>query len=113
MKRFHLALGVPDIERSIAEYTQRLSSPPEVVIPGEYALWRTAFLNFSIRRSNEPAGTLRHVGWEDSEAAGFAVERDANGIAWERFNAEAQAEEIRRLWPAAYRRAANQGGIHD
>lgn len=101
MKRFHLALSVANVERSIAEYTERLSVAPEVVVPGEYALWRTVSLNFSIRRSNEPSGTLRHVGWEDSKAAGFTVERDVNGIAWERFNPEAQAEEIRRLWPAA------------
>ncbi|MFL6647251.1 MAG: hypothetical protein ACJ8KO_04755 [Sulfurifustaceae bacterium] len=102
MKRFHLALGVADVERSITEYTDRLSAPPQVVVPGEYALWRTASLNFSIRRSGEKPGTLRHVGWEDSDAAGFVViEQDGNGLAWERFNAEAQAEEIRRLWPAA------------
>lgn len=101
MKRFHLALSVADVEQSIAEYTDKLSARPEVVVPGEYALWRTAFLNFSIRRSGDRPGTLRHVGWEDSDAVGFEVEQDGNGLAWERFSAEAQAEEIRRLWPMA------------
>jgi catechol 2,3-dioxygenase-like lactoylglutathione lyase family enzyme len=101
MRRFHLAIAVADVERSIADYRERLGADPVVVIAGEYALWRTASLNVSIRRTDDRPGTLRHVGWEDAAASGFAVEHDVNGMAWELFTPAAQNDEIRRHWPGA------------
>jgi hypothetical protein len=62
-------------------------------------LWRTETLNFSIRRSKEAPGTLRHVGWEDPTATTFKKETDVNGIVWEKFSAELQQKEIEELWP--------------
>ncbi len=99
MKRIHIAIGVSDIARSVEDYSQRLGGRPSVVIPNEYALWRTEHLNFSIRRVSELPGTLRHLGWEDPSVANFTQETDPNGIIWERFNAELQAKEIKDAWP--------------
>lgn len=99
VRRFHIAIAVADIGASIADYRRRLGAEPVLVVPGEYALWRTPSLNVSIRRTEERPGTVRHVGWEDSAASGFAVEHDTNGLAWETFSPDAQAEEIRRYWP--------------
>lgn len=99
MKRFHLALGVEDIEASVKDYSKRLGADPVLVIPGRYALWRTPQLNFSVRHIPGNDAGLRHVGWEDPEAATLSVERDVNGLLWERFTAEDQAREIRANWP--------------
>jgi hypothetical protein len=69
------------------------------VIPYEYALWRMTALHLSIRMA--PAGeggTLRHLGWEDPASPVFSTERDVNGILWEHFSPEQQAEEIRQTW---------------
>jgi hypothetical protein len=48
LKRFHLALGVADVEASTGDYSQRLGCRPDLLIPGEYALWRTDAVNLSI-----------------------------------------------------------------
>lgn len=110
-RRFHLALGVADLAASIADYSARLEMEPDCVVPGEYALWRTEGLNFSIRVvSPAEAGQLRHLGWEEPEAAGMESSVDVNGILWERFNASAQREEIEALWGAA---ASFQGAEAD
>lgn len=102
MKKLHIALGVADIEASVLDYTQRFNQEPDVVIPGAYALWRTACLNVSIRATDESeVGRLRHLGWESSDAAGFSNDTDCNGIVWELFSAEHQAKEIREIWPDA------------
>lgn len=101
MKRFHIAISVADIARSIKAYTQRLGASPTVIVPGEYALWRTSSLNLSIRRTDDAPGTLRHLGWEDPEAEEFSIDEDENGIAWERFNEAAQDREILDRWPHA------------
>lgn len=102
MKKFHIALGVESIEATVHDYTQRLGQPPDLVVPGEYALWRTAHLNVSVRKSDsESAGTLRHLGWETNDAVAFTSDIDCNGIIWERFSAEVQAREINELWPGA------------
>jgi len=101
MKRFHIAIGVADISRSIDDYTRRLGCPPSVVVPHEYALWRTSTINLSIRRTREDVGTLRHLGWEDPLAPNFVTERDVNGIVWEHFSAEQQTREILETWPHA------------
>jgi hypothetical protein len=54
----------------------------------------------SIRKSaSEDAGTLRHLGWETDQASAFTSDTDCNGILWEHFSAEHQAEEIREAWP--------------
>lgn len=101
MKRFHIALGVADVEASVQDYRQRLGSPPDLLIPGEYALWRTDTLNVSIRKvASAEAGALRHLGWEDPSAPAFSAEHDVNGILWERFTAGQQAEEIQQIWPS-------------
>lgn len=98
-KRFHIALGVKDVNDSVREYSARLGCAPAVHVLDEYALWRTETLNFSIRRAPDASG-LRHLGWEDSDASAFSEETDVNGLVWERFTAEQQREEIERHWPS-------------
>lgn len=96
-RKFHIAISVRNLELSIAEYTKQLGSPPCLVVPDKYALWRTNSLNFSIRcAENEP--TLRHLGWEDELASGFSQTVDVNEITWERFSFEQQQQEIESLW---------------
>lgn len=98
--RFHLALSTDDLSSAIADYTRRLGIEPCVTVPGEYALFRTATLNVSLRQdSMVPTGQLRHLGWEDPSADEFSSERDALGVVWERFNSDAQAREIEAAWP--------------
>ncbi len=97
--RIHIALGVPDIAVAVTAYTEQLGCAPEVLVPGEYALWRTASLNFSVRRDAVPAAQLRHLGWEDAQAPRFTAVTDATGLLWERFSAAQQREEIAQLWP--------------
>ena len=101
MRVLHLALAVSNIEQSVADYSARLGVLPVVVVPGEYALWRTETLNLSIRKTSEPSGTMRHLGWEDTEATEFSTEADCNGIIWEKFSAFHQAQEINEIWPKA------------
>ena len=98
--RFHLALGVPDEDRSVPEYSVRLGRAPSVHVPNEYALWRTDQVNFSIRRADGPAA-LRHLGLEDPTVTSFSEETDVNGIVWERFTLQEQLLEIQRHWPDA------------
>lgn len=100
MKRIHIALSTHDIARSVAEYSKRLGANPISYIPNEYALWRTNEVNLSIRKDRKVApGTLRHLGFEDSDISGFSATKDVNGILWESFNTTAQDEEIARIWP--------------
>jgi catechol 2,3-dioxygenase-like lactoylglutathione lyase family enzyme len=102
MKRFHVAISTPNIQDSVEDYTLRLGCPPTLVIEKEYALWRTETLNFSIRKDTTlPPGSMRHLGWEDSQAETFSAEKDCNGILWERFSARHQEEEILEIWPDA------------
>jgi hypothetical protein len=98
MKRIHIAIAVADITASVADYSQRLDCQPCVVVAGEYALWRTDTINFSIRQTGEAVGLVRHLGWEDDSATVFSKEVDVNGLVWERFNAENQAAEIKDIW---------------
>jgi len=100
MKKLHLALSTHDIESTVQEYTKRFGAEPVLVIKNEYALWRTDTLNVSVR--NDPTckpGELRHLGWEDPDADSFSSETDCNGMLWERFSAQVQADEIEELWP--------------
>jgi hypothetical protein len=102
VKKFHLALGVADIAASVEEYSERLQAQPAVVVPGEYALWRTAQLNFSVRKVDaDQVGRLRHLGWEDPLAQAFNCSEDCNGIAWEHFNLQQQLDEIALAWPGS------------
>jgi catechol 2,3-dioxygenase-like lactoylglutathione lyase family enzyme len=102
MRIIHIAIGVTDIAASVTDYTRRLDAAPVLVVPGEYALWRTETVNLSIRRvAAELSGQLRHLGWEDDACEVFVMENDVNGIAWERFTPEQQAAEIRAAWPDA------------
>lgn len=102
MKKFHLAIATDNLPATIADYSERLSAKPCVVVENEYALWRTETLNISIRRDPSfPAGTVRHVGWEDAAATEFSEELDVNGLLWERFSAPVQAAEINEIWPEA------------
>ena len=99
MKKFHIAIGVFNIEQSIVDYSARLGQQPQIVIDEEYALWRTDILNFSIRKIKENNGIIRHLGWEDSTAEKFSSETDINGIIWENFNEDEQIKEIVSTWP--------------
>lgn len=106
MKKFHIAISTDKIDATVADYSQRFGVAPCSFIPGEYALWRTESLNVSVRQDPScTSGSLRHLGWEDPTAATFTQDTDVNGIVWERFSAEQQAEEIRDIWPEAEDRA--------
>jgi catechol 2,3-dioxygenase-like lactoylglutathione lyase family enzyme len=103
MKRIHIAIATHDIAATVQDYSNRFGCEPIVVVPGEYALWRTETLNFSVRQdSNAQPGIMRHLGWEDDSADGFTTETDCNGILWERFAAHHQAAEINEIWPDAH-----------
>ncbi len=102
MKKLHLALSTNQIEATVVDYSKRLDAEPCSYIANEYALWRTPSLNLSVRQDpNCPPGELRHLGWEDPSATEFSQEDDVNGITWERFNAQQQADEINEIWPQA------------
>ena len=104
MRRFHLALAVADVHASVQEYTRRLGAEPEVVVPGEYALWRIPELNLSIRRLPGTQSCVRHLGWEDPHADTLSVDHDINGLVWERFSPVDQQREIAANWPPEDRR---------
>ena len=86
MKRFHIALAVADLDASIADYSARLGQPPQAMVIGTYAMWRTNLLNFSIRQQPDHAGRICQLGFEDDDTQGFSSSTDMNGIAWERFS---------------------------
>lgn len=98
MKRFHIALAVDDLEASIADYNRRLGQAASVVVPGQYAMWRTEQLNFSINLQPGRGGQLRHVGFEVDGIDGFASEADVNGLAWELFSAAEQDARIQQMY---------------
>ncbi len=102
MKRFHISISVDDFAASIADYSERLGTSPSIVKDNRYALWRTDTLNFSIsQKPDQPAGLVRHIGFEDDDATGFSESTDVNGIIWETFSKETQAAEIRDKIPGA------------
>ena len=102
MKKLHIAIATNSIEETIEDYSKRLGAKPCSFIANEYALWRTATLNFSVRQdpSCKP-GELRHLGWEDPAAQEFSQSTDVNGIVWENFSVQQQADEINEIWPEA------------
>jgi len=102
VKKLHIAISTNRIEETIKDYSVRLGMEPCSFVAGEYALWRTETLNLSIRQDPScTPGTLRHLGWEDNSASEFTQDTDVNGIVWERFSAQQQADEINELWPDA------------
>ena len=102
MKKLHISISTSKLDESIKDYSKRLGQQPCSFVSDEYALWRTDTLNFSIRRDKDCSpGMLRHLGWEDDHALEFGSEIDVNGITWENFNANQQADEINELWPQA------------
>lgn len=94
MKRFHIALAVANLDESISDYSRRLGQTPSAVVPGQYAMWRTDLLNFSINEKAEQAGQLRHVGFEDDTAEGYSSSADVNGLEWELFSTAEQDARI-------------------
>lgn len=100
-RRLHVALAVRDLDASIRDYSERLGTQPSCVVPGTYALFRTSQVNLSISVDPDSAGTLRHLGFEDPTAPAPSVERDVNGIEWERFTRAQQLREIVQRWPDA------------
>jgi hypothetical protein len=85
------------VSSTISDYSVRLGCKPCIIVQNEYALWRTEFLNFSIRCSDD-SGNLRHLGWEDETAIEFSKDVDCNGITWEKFTATQQQQEIESIW---------------
>ena len=102
MNKIHIAISTNKIKETVVDYTLRLGVQPCCFIEDEYALWRTNTLNLSIRQDpSSIPGSLRHLGWEDPTAISFSKSIDVNGIVWERFSAQLQADEINNLWPRA------------
>ena len=101
MKRIHVALAVSSLDDAVADTRHRLGVEPCVVVPDTYALFRTASVNLSLTVNAERAGQLRHLGVEDPQAEAFAAEPGPDGLVWERFTAEQQADEINTCWPQA------------
>lgn len=100
MKKVHIAISTNAMAASIADYSARLGTNPCSCVAGEYALWRTETLNLSVRYDcDSKGGELGHLGWEDATAEAFSEEKDVNGISWELFSAQQQADEINQLWP--------------
>lgn len=99
--KVHIAIGVANVERSLDEYSRLLGIEPELVVAGEYALWRTEILNLSIRRTPDEVGTVRHVGFEREDAGAFSAITDQNGVLWETFSREDQLREIELAWPGS------------
>jgi len=102
LKRFHISISTHDYAASVADYSRRLGVKPCVEKEGRYALWRTDLLNLSIScKEGQLGGMVRHIGFEDSDAAEFIEQTDVNGITWEYFSKEAQEEEIKDKFPGA------------
>ena len=97
MKRFHIAIGVKNLDESIADYSARLGMVPEAIVPETYARWRTDTLNFTIS-VREEFGHVRHLCWEDDNAKEFSDEKDPNGILWQCFPQEEQIKEGKRIY---------------
>lgn len=99
--RVHVAIAVDDVEGSIDEYSELTGVEPELVIEGEYALWRTSVLNLAVRHVPGAAGAVRHLGFELEGPDSFRERIDRNGLVWETFSYVAQLDEIEAAWPGA------------
>lgn len=101
-RKIHIAISIDNLETIITDYSEKLLCMPEVVVPGEYALWRTETVNLSVRVDpSVQSGSLRHLGFEDEHAEGFTSSIDPAGIVWERFRAQDQKNEIQEIWPGS------------
>ena len=69
--------------------------------PAPTRLFRTACANLSLTEDAKQAGQLRHLGIEDPEAPTFTAEPGPDGLVWERFTTDQQADEINTHWPEA------------
>jgi catechol 2,3-dioxygenase-like lactoylglutathione lyase family enzyme len=98
VRRLHVALAVDDLEASIRDYSERLGAAPVAVVPGAYALWRTAHVNLSVNCDPSSTERLRHLGMEDDAVPMKTVSTDANGLVWESFSAAQQDDEIIRVY---------------
>jgi len=115
MKRFHVHVAVPDLQKSIEFYSTLFGAQPSVV-KEDYAKWmlEDPRVNFAISQHGEAAG-INHLGFQVDEAselqgiharlqaAGSGVEEEKNvsccyarsdkywvtdpsGVAWESFH---------------------------
>ena len=68
MKRFHVHVGVPDLDRSIRFYSTLFAAEPTVVKP-EYAKWMLDDppINFAISQREQEFG-IAHLGLQVDEA---------------------------------------------
>lgn len=98
MRRIHVALAVDSLEATVADYTVRLGAEPVAVVPGKYALWRTAEVNLSVNADTPTEQRLRHLGFEDDAATERAEDCDVNGITWESFSPSWQDEGLVRVY---------------
>lgn len=70
MKRFHVHVGVSDVEQSIAFYSHLFGSKPSVVKP-DYAKWMLddPHINFAISMRADAAKGIEHVGLQVEDKA--------------------------------------------
>ncbi len=102
LNKIHIAISTDKIAQTVEDYSKRLGVEPCSYIPNEYALWRTETVNMSVRQDAScKVGELRHLGWEDDTVTEFSQDKDVNGVVWERFNSQLQADEINDIWPEA------------
>ena len=73
MKRFHLHVGVTDIDQSVAFYSQLFGAQPSVVKP-DYAKWmlEDPRINFAISMREGAAKGIEHVGLQVENAEELA-----------------------------------------
>jgi catechol 2,3-dioxygenase-like lactoylglutathione lyase family enzyme len=72
MKRFHVHVGVTDLDRSVAFYSTLFDAPPSVVKP-DYAKWLLddPRVNFAIS-SGHAANGVEHLGIQSEDGAELA-----------------------------------------
>lgn len=72
MKRFHVHLGVDDLDRSVAFYTALFAAPPTAIRP-DYAKWQLddPRVNFAISVGHATRG-IEHLGIEVEDDAELA-----------------------------------------
>jgi catechol 2,3-dioxygenase-like lactoylglutathione lyase family enzyme len=73
MKRFHMHVGVTDLDASIAFYTQLFAAEPTVVKP-DYAKWmlEDPHVNFAISMREGAAKGIEHVGLQAEDEGELA-----------------------------------------
>ena len=73
MKRFHLHVGVTDIDQSVAFYSQLFGAEPSVVKP-DYAKWmlEDPRINFAISMRDGAVKGIEHVGLQVENAEELA-----------------------------------------